>query len=261
MQNSSRGFAIFPSLRLTVRVWFEFIEKFRKREPAAAEPLLIGSREVPLSLVRHPRARRYRLRLDADGKARVTIPRGGSVAEARQFVERSRDWLEQQLRQLATRPRRPAAWLPGAEILFRGELVKINSNSENTIQVGVENISVTDPASDLRPAIEHHLRKFAQRELPPRTLELARQHGLTVGRVTVRNQHSRWGSCSRRGTISLNWRLIQTPDFVRDYIILHELAHLRQMNHSEKFWREVEIMCPAFRDAKRWLKQHQEVLR
>jgi predicted metal-dependent hydrolase len=77
----------------------------------------------------------------------------------------------------------------------------------------------------------------------------------------VRNQKSRWGSCSRRGTISLNWRLIQTPEFVRDYIILHELAHRRQMNHSEKFWLEVERLFTDYLLAERWLKQHANLLR
>jgi len=77
----------------------------------------------------------------------------------------------------------------------------------------------------------------------------------------VRSQKSRWGSCSRRGTISLNWRLIQTPDFVRDYIILHELAHLREMNHSPRFWRAVIEFCPGYRDAERWLRAHSDILR
>jgi hypothetical protein len=77
----------------------------------------------------------------------------------------------------------------------------------------------------------------------------------------VRNQRSRWGSCSRRRTISLNWRLIQTPAFVRDYIILHELMHLREMNHSARFWRQVEIVCPDYRNAEHWLKQHSRMLR
>jgi predicted metal-dependent hydrolase len=83
---------------------------------------------------------------------------------------------------------------------------------------------------------------------------------LTVRRVTVRSQRTRWGSCSRRGTISLNWRLIQTPAFVQDYIHLHELAHLIEMNHSEKFWRQVERLCPDYLAAERWLKQHRNLL-
>jgi predicted metal-dependent hydrolase len=79
--------------------------------------------------------------------------------------------------------------------------------------------------------------------------------------VTVRNQRTRWGSCSRRGTISLNWRLIQTPPFVSDYIILHELMHLREMNHSPRFWRQVETVCPGYRTAEEWLKPHASLLR
>jgi predicted metal-dependent hydrolase len=92
-------------------------------------------------------------------------------------------------------------------------------------------------------------------------MELAKLHGIEVARVSVRNQRSRWGSCSRRGTISLNWRLIQTPAWVRDYIILHELAHRREMNHSDRFWREVERLCPDYLAAERWLKAQRAVLR
>ena len=116
-------------------------------------------------------------------------------------------------------------------------------------------------SADLRPVIEKHLRQLATRELPPRVREFSAQHQIAVTRITVRNQKSRWGSCSRRGTISLNWRLIQTPDFVRDYIILHELAHRRHMNHSVRFWSEVERLCPDFRTAERWLKTHRDFLR
>jgi predicted metal-dependent hydrolase len=104
--------------------------------------------------------------------------------------------------------------------------------------------------------MEGHLRRLATAELPVKVMEYAALHRFTVNRVTIRNQKSRWSSCSRRGTISLNWRLIQTPDWVRDYIILHELAHLRQMNHSHKFWREVESLCPDYQRAERWLKEH-----
>jgi hypothetical protein len=113
----------------------------------------------------------------------------------------------------------------------------------------------------LRPAIQQHLWRLAAQELAERTLDLAALHQLSVCRVTVRNQRSRWGSCSRRGTISLNWRLIQTPPSVRDYLILHELMHLREMNHSHRFWREVERVCPDYAAAERWLKQHASLLR
>ncbi len=115
--------------------------------------------------------------------------------------------------------------------------------------------------TNLRHAVERQLHRLAVAELVPRTLELAQQHQLRVTRVTVRNQRSRWGSCSARGTISLNWRLIQTPQFVRDYIILHELMHLREMNHSARYWRCVEEVCPDYRTAEAWLKANHGLLR
>jgi hypothetical protein len=101
---------------------------------------------------------------------------------------------------------------------------------------------------------------LAKRELPVRVFELAALHELPAKRVSVRNQRSRWGSCSRHGTTSLNWRLVQAPVFVRDYIILHELAHLKQMNHSRRFWREVTRLCPEFTLAERWLKKNSGLL-
>jgi predicted metal-dependent hydrolase len=129
------------------------------------------------------------------------------------------------------------------------------------IRFGTETIKVKEPDADLRRVIERHLWKLAAKELPPRVLEYAAIHQLAIRRVTVRNQKSRWGSCSRRRTISLNWRLIQAPQFVRDYLILHELMHLRQMNHSARFWREVECVCPDYKVAESWLKQHSTLLR
>ncbi len=222
-----------------------------------------GLQSLPLLMVRNPHARRYLLRLRPDGTARVTIPRGGSTEVARQFVERHAAWLERQFQRLQAQPRKPAVWTIGTEILLRGDAVRIEAgfNGESGItRFGGELIRVSNPA-DLRSAIEGHLRQLATRELPPRVLELAIRHGLTVRRITVRSQKSRWGSCSRRGTISLNWRLIQTPAFVSDYICLHELTHLRQMNHSPRFWREMERVCPDYPMAERWLKEHSGLLR
>jgi predicted metal-dependent hydrolase len=191
------------------------------------------------------------------------VPRGGSVAEACRFAERHVDWVARQLDHQASRFRH-RDWRVGSKLLFRGESVCIENLAERPsshIRFGDEILEVSDPGGDLRPALENHLRLLAGRELPPRVLELAALHQLPVRRVTVRNQRSRWGSCSRRGTISLNWRLVQTPVFVRDYLILHELAHLRQMNHSSRFWEEVERLCPGFVEAEKWLKKHASLLR
>jgi predicted metal-dependent hydrolase len=242
-------------------VWLPFINRFQRQKIATATAALqLGAQTVSLLIVRHPRARRYLLRLRADGTARVTIPRGGSHAEALAFVERQRGWLERQLQLHQSRPRQATAWNVGSTIWFRGELVQIQSAEVGKISFGTETLAINDAAADLRPVIERYLRQLAARELPPRVQELAAQHHIAITRVTVRNQKSRWGSCSRRGTISLNWRLIQTPDFVSDYILLHELAHRRHMNHSQKFWAEVKQLCPEFETAEHWLKTHRNFL-
>ena len=108
-----------------------------------------------------------------------------------------------------------------------------------------------------RPAIVHpneaELRRRAVKELPPALLALAAVHGITVSRVSVRNQRSRWGACSTRGSITLNWRLILVPDFAREYVMVHELMHRRELNHSERFWRHVAAACPRHKEARRWL--------
>ncbi len=240
-------------------VQFDFFQK--RSTSKTTDSIVVGDQSVPLLFVVNPGSKRYILRLNPDGTARVTIPRRGSIRAAREFAERNTNWLARQLQRLAAIPLR-TAWNIGSEILFRGEMVKIVAGVESaSVTVADQTIRMRETSEDLRPQIERHMRLLARTELPSRVFQFAQQHDLAVRRVTVRNQKSRWGSCSRRGTISLNWRLIQTPQFVSDYIVLHELMHLRQMNHSRRFWSEVESVSPDFREAERWLKQHRSLLR
>ena len=172
---------------------------------------------LAVTFVRHPRARRYVVRLNRDGSVRVTIPRGGSRREADAFLARQQVWLQQQ------RARQVPPLFSGPE----------------------------------RAA----LRARAEAELPGRLLALAAQHGLAVRRVTVRDQRTRWGSCGRNGHITLNWRLVAMPEWVRDYVLLHELMHLYHLDHSPAYWKRVAEVCPGYRDARRWLRQHADALR
>lgn len=225
----------------------------------AMESLQVGVRLVPLRLVRHPRARRYLLRLLPDGTARVTVPRRGTIDEARKFAVRQTPWLEKQLQRLQDRPPLQTEWSVGNPILFRGEPATLQKAAPGYVQLGAELIRCGETVN-LRPAVQKHLHRLAARELPPRVRELAQRHGVAITAVSVRNQRTRWGSCSRHGRISLNWRLMQLPGFASDYIILHELMHRRQLNHSAKFWREVARVCPEYEKAERWLKQHSALL-
>lgn len=205
-----------------------------------------------------PRARRYLLRLDSDGAARLVIPRRGSQAEAMRFLERSRGWLERRVAVWRSRENLRQPWNNGAILLFHGEPVPLRVQSDlfgTTLAFAGESLRGVTPAADYRDAIQAHLRRLAERDLPPRTRELARLHGIAINRVTVRAQKTRWGSCSARGTISLNWRLIHAPPCVQDYLIIHELMHRRQMNHSARYWKLVADAFPRWQEAEAWLKK------
>jgi predicted metal-dependent hydrolase len=160
--------------------------------------------------VRHPRARRYLLRLDAEGRVRVTIPRGGSRREADLFAQKNLAWIEEQRARLVP-PRLTVAQRQAARL--RADAV-----------------------------------------LPGLLLARARELGLIVSRVSIRNQRSRWGSCGPGGRITLNWRLVLMPDWVRDYVIVHELMHLKRMDHSPAYWKLVAAVYPDYRRARAWLR-------
>ena len=167
--------------------------------------------------VRQRRARRYVLRVDVDGRVRVTIPRGGSRRDADAFASRNADWIRRQQARI-----------------------------------------VTPSLGDEERRAMH---ERARTELPPRLLELAERHRLTVSGVSIRNQRLRWGSCGRTGHICLNWRLLLMPDWVRDYVLIHELMHLRRMDHSPQFWAHVADACTEYESARQWLRANGPLLR
>ncbi len=170
-------------------------------------------------VVRHRRARRYIIRVRPDGTVRVSMPRWGSRREALAFVEREQAWIEQERRRVAEERALAEQLAPP-------------------------------------PEVQRALRSRARTELPARLFELAAQHGLAVARVSIRNQRWRWGSCSRTGHICLNWRLVAMPAWVRDYVILHELMHLKRLDHSPTFWKLVAGACPEYEQARAWLRRN-----
>jgi predicted metal-dependent hydrolase len=222
-------------------------------------PVLLqkNGRLFSIHLVPMRAARRYILRVRPDGALRVTIPRGGSRAEALRFAERHLGWaMRERIRLLAT-PRVPSVWTAGTVILLNGEsttIVREQYTTEWVARAGSVAANISENQADVRPALERAMREVARRELPQQLRALAKIHGFDVTGVSIRNQRSRWGSCSRSGRIALNFRLIQMPPAVREYILLHELMHLRQADHSRRFWSLVESVCPRFRESERWLK-------
>lgn len=225
----------------------------------ASETVSLAGAEVPADFIRHPKARVYRLLLRRDGVARITVPRFGTLEEARQFLLRQGEWLEARFREhLAALAAQAPADPARPEVRFRGVLQRVDLDAESRV-LRLGSIEFPIPRTRNREPVAlalEVLRRLAATELPARVAELCGLHGIAVSRVAVRNQRTRWGSCSPRGVVSLNWRLVQVPEAVRDYVILHELAHRRHLNHSQRFWDEVRRLCPGYEESERWLREN-----
>jgi hypothetical protein len=222
----------------------------------------IEGHPVPVEFVRTRRAKHYILRVTPDGGLRVTVPWHGSRAEAARFIDERRQWIVRERDTRAARRTKAVHWADGTPVLFRGAEypLRIVALGHGRVRVSLADETVVlsaERANRLKPEVEAWLRRLASIDLPERLARLALQHGFEVKAVSIRNQRSRWGSCAPSGRISLNWRLIQFPPAVADYVILHELAHLRHMNHSRRFWNDVARLCPAYPAARAWLRAHQ----
>ncbi len=213
----------------------------------------------PVTFRVNRRARNYLLYVRRSAELSMTIPRHGSMKDAAEFLRKKGPWIERTWRRMESRLQAVKPCEFGTEVWCRGAKVVIRSEPDGDrmrVLLGTEFCGVARVDEDLRGIVECRLRQIADVELPLCVNILGAIHKSPVRRVTVRDQKSRWGSCSRRGTISLNWRLAHVPDEVRNYVIVHELMHFREMNHSPRFWAHVREACPDFEQHERWLKEH-----
>ena len=210
---------------------------------------------IAVTLRRHPNARNYTLRLkSATGAPVLTMPRRGSLREARQFLDRHAGWL---LREMDKLPK-PRPIVDGAIVPLRGVAHRIqHHHRRGTVSVetvdGAPALVVAGDAAHLRRRVIDFLKREARRDLEPRVRQHAAALGVTVKAIRFRDQTSRWGSCTMSGHLSFSWRLIMAPSYVLDSLAAHEVAHLREMNHSRRFWRLCEALCPQTRQARAWL--------
>ncbi len=225
----------------------------------------LGGEERPVEVIRRPRAKRYRLSITADGRLRLTIPRGGNVSQGLEFVCSKKAWISRSLSHfLAKEPAPYKMLLDKSQLLLGGKAVSFTIDEpfegQVTVHVGDVSVRVHGGACQREQMLVTALWKYAWCILPPRLAELAKICSCSIAHVAVRDQRSRWGSCTSRGGISLNWRLVQMPHDVSDYIMIHELMHTRVMNHSDRFWQQVALHCPQYENAERWLKMQSGLL-
>lgn len=218
-----------------------------------------GSRVFQVQLNRRSTARRLTLRVSsASGIVTLTVPPGATFSAARVFAEAHGGWIAARLARLPER----VVFEPGAIVPLRDVPHRV---LHQPLDRGVKVSADPDGAPVLRvggdgPGVPGRVRRFlaseAQRDIRDAVARHTGALGIPARRVTIRDTRSRWGSCSSAGALSFSWRLIMAPPLVLDYLAAHEVAHLKELNHSHRFWKLVHDLCPETETAERWLKRH-----
>lgn len=199
----------------------------------------------------NPRRRRLGLELRADGTLRVGTPPGVSLGLIRSFVESQRAWIEAKRAQLTLTPASSPVLRDGARLPYLGTELTLTvcivpkRRPSCHFEPGALILKVPNP-NRVRSTLETWYRHQAARHGAARLAHFAPHVGKAVRKLTIRAQRTRWGSCTTRGSISLNWRLMQASPEIFDYVVVHELCHLLVPNHSPRFWNEVGRILPDY---------------
>lgn len=236
----------------------------RTRTKSAPRPVelrehSVAGRTLPLRIVENERARRLTLRIDAGGQGlRVTVPPGLRRGEVDHFLDRHRGWLEQRLSKVPDRPH----VRPGIKIPLRGvpHLVVHEPGRRGTVEVSKDEAGPVLVVHGDRLHLPRRLADFLKREAKREIEVLVMKHTATIGRrakaIRFKDTASRWGSCTSDGSLSFSWRIMMAPAPVIDYLVAHEVAHLKEMNHGPKFWKLCRELCPDTDRCKDWLKRN-----
>lgn len=236
----------------------------RTAKPTSSVQLLkVDGISAPVEVRRHPTARRLTLRVSRTQHAVIlTMPRSSDLAEADRFLLRNRDWVCERLERVPE----PVTLTDGAIFPLRGVPHEIAIEPPTRGRGVVEIVARPGrrvPVVIVRGAPEHAARRLrdwlfaeAARDLQASVTRYARTLRVKPLRITLRDQKTRWGSCSSAGQLSFSWRLLMAPPVVLDYVAAHEVAHLVEMNHGPRFWKLVDRIMPRSGEAKAWLRIH-----
>lgn len=217
--------------------------------------LQVGEEMLPLVIRRHQRAKRICLRYNPTSHAiSLTLPRHTRVGDGLMFLMQKSEWLVETLRDMPTKKQIK----PGVVIPLLGKRVRIKHDADLKRRYIIRDdvLYVSGAREDFSENVTKALREIASRTLSTLAHRYAERIGRRINRISVRDTRSRWGSCSSTARLSFSYRLIFAPKEVMEYVVAHEVAHLRHMNHSQNFWNAVEYVCPDFEAAKDWLKMH-----
>jgi len=221
----------------------------------------LGGRVVHYSLTLSPKARKVWFKIGPDGTLEVVVPRRLPLRGLEDIIREKAGWIlknvppETSGRHVSAVRFEHGAALPYLGTFYRLEVMP-SASDESSAGFDGERIVARVPAppaeDNVRKAVVGWLKLEALRHIKARLADLGK--GFGYGRVTVKDQRTRWASCSASGNLSFNWRTVLAPPDVVDYLILHELAHLERPDHSRAFWRKVEKLCPDYRRHEAWLK-------
>ncbi len=227
--------------------------------------------EIAYNIRRTRQAKRLTLRISHNGEVSISIPHYASLKQARSFLHDNLPYVRARLKEVEQRRHSVLNSMQEVECPVKGVWLPVQFRQDSSPAVDIRSSSIVISYPRQQSEVDQRVESLqfwcattisqAQTELPQRTLELATTVKETVKRITVRDQKSRWGSCSARTrSINLNWRCVLFPDDVRDYLIYHELAHLRHANHSDAYWSLVEKWNPTYREAEQWISTHEQRL-
>jgi len=221
------------------------------------------------------RCKNLRFTVTAKGDLVVTVPSNFPLTQLEEVIAGKSHWIIKQIqkakdrcdfhtaRELVTGESLPCLGINYGLGIQENNLDKISVwlANNNTLTVSVPAFLTGDARKqEIIKLLELWYARQARNIFPDRVAEINRNFGFVYNRITIRSQQTRWGSCSNLNNLNFNWRLLLAPPEILDYVIIHELAHLRELNHSGEFWRLVESRCPYFREAKKWLRDNGHTL-
>jgi len=209
------------------------------------------------SIRRSTRARRVRVAVDPEKGVEVVLPLRAPERAAKAAIVELRPWIERRLREVEAAREQIAA--REGTVPYLGETLTLVPQARRT-RVHRRGHELLVPEGDPREALERWYRRMAREEIQPRLDMAVAELGTRYTKLTIRNQKTRWGSCSSTGAMSFNWRLLLGPEEVLDYVVWHEACHLKVMDHSPRFWALVAHHMPAYPHARRWLSRHGSTL-
>lgn len=231
--------------------------------------LNIGNTAIPYTLSDSKKTKHIKLVVDING-LRVVKPPRAKIEEVEKLLKAKSNWIYKHYMDFQTMKvdKYKRDWESGERVLYRGnnyniriiphkeQITRINFNGERFEILVNETATENDRKTLIENAFRNWYMRIAYDALKERLDYFCKITGLTYNTMKIKEQKTRWGSCSKKGNLNFNWKLIMSPQWVIDYVVVHEICHLRYLNHSKQYWELVSLYMPNYKNAQEWLKKN-----